>query len=75
LIDISPLRESRSFRPLWFGQVESGVVADVVSPEFSVISGGIATVASVGLVALRAPELVSYRAPAPELREGSSRDA
>jgi MFS family permease len=59
----------------YLGQVESGVVADVVAPEFSVISGGIATVASVGLIALWAPELVSYRAPAPEPREGSSRGA
>ena len=59
----------------YLGQVESGIAADVVSPEFSVISGGIATVASVGLIALWAPELVSYRAPAPERVEGSSRDA
>ena len=34
------------------GQVESGIAADAVSPEFSVISGGMATVACVGLVAL-----------------------
>jgi MFS family permease len=59
----------------YLGQVESGVVADVVSPEFAVISGGVATVASVGLIALWAPELVSYRAPAPKDREPSSRDA
>ena len=50
----------------YLGQVESGVLADALSPEFSVISGGIATVASVGLVVLWAPELVSYRAPAPK---------
>jgi MFS family permease len=59
----------------YLGQVESGVVADAVSPEFSVISGGLATIASVGLVALWAPELVSYRAPAPSAKEASSRDA
>ena len=59
----------------YLGQVESGIVADTLSPEFSVISGGIATVISVGLVALWAPEVVSYRSPAPELREGASRDA
>lgn len=59
----------------YLGQVESGVVADAVSPEFAVISGGVATVACVGLVALWAPELVSYRAPAPNAKEGSSRDA
>jgi len=52
----------------YLGQVESGVVADVVSPEFAVISGGVATIASVGLVALWAPELVSYRAPTPRGR-------
>ncbi|MEA2626597.1 MAG: hypothetical protein QOD06_2642 [Candidatus Binatota bacterium] len=59
----------------YLGQVESGVVADVISPEFAVISGGVATIASVGLVALWAPELVSYRAPAPSAKETSSRDA
>jgi MFS family permease len=59
----------------YLGQVESGVVADVVAPEFSVISGGIATVASVGLIALWAPELLSYRAPATERLEGASRGA
>ena len=58
----------------YLGQVESGIVADALSPEFSVISGGIATVASVGLIALWAPELVSYRAPAPERIKGASRD-
>ena len=50
----------------YLGQVESGIVADALSPEFSVISGGIATVVSVGLVALWAPEVVSYRTPAPQ---------
>jgi hypothetical protein len=52
----------------YLGQVESGIVADALSPEFSVISGGIAKVASVGLIAVWAPELVSYRAPAPRGR-------
>jgi MFS family permease len=59
----------------YLGQVESGVVADAVSPEFAVISGGMATVASVGLVVLWAPELVSYRAPTPSANGRSSRDA
>lgn len=59
----------------YLGQVESGVVADMVSPEFAVISGGVATLASVGLVALWAPELVSYRGPTPSAKEPSSRDA
>lgn len=50
----------------YLGQVESGVVAQAVSPEFAVISGGVATVVSVGLIALWAPETIRYRAPAPE---------
>jgi len=52
----------------YLGQVESGVVADLVSPTFSVVSGGIATLLSVVGVALWAPEVLSYRAPAPELK-------
>jgi MFS family permease len=59
----------------YLGQVESGVVADLVSPRFSVVSGGLVTLLSVVGVALWAPEVVSYRTPAPELREGPSRDA
>src|SRR5207249_3431766 len=39
------------------GQVESGVVAGLVSPEFSVVSGGVATLASVVGIALWAPEV------------------
>jgi hypothetical protein len=75
VIYVSPLRESRSFRLLWFcsspvapylGQVESGVVAKLVSPVFSVVSGGAATLLSVVGVALWAPEVISYRAPAPQ---------
>jgi MFS family permease len=50
----------------YLGQVESGVVASAVSPEFAVISGGLATIVSVGAVALWAPEVARYRAPAPE---------
>jgi len=59
----------------YLGQVESGVVADLVSPMFSVVSGGLVTVLSVVGVALWAPEVVSYRSPAPELKERPSRDA
>ena len=59
----------------YLGQVESGVAADVVSPMFSVVSGGLVTVLSVVGVALWAPEVVSYRTPAPEIKEGPSRDA
>lgn len=59
----------------YLGQVESGIVAEAFSPEFAVISGGVATIASVGLVALWAPELISYRAPAPDRLESPSRGA
>jgi len=48
----------------YLGQVESGVVADIVSPMFSVVSGGVATLLSVAGVALWAPEVVSYRSGA-----------
>jgi hypothetical protein len=50
----------------YLGQVESGVVADLVSPVFSVVSGGVATLLSVVGIALWAPEVISYRAPAPQ---------
>ncbi len=36
------------------------------------ISGGVLTIASVGVVTLWAPELVSYRAPEPEPLDASS---
>jgi transmembrane secretion effector len=57
----------------YLGQVESGVAATLVSPVFSVVSGGLVTLLSVVGVALWAPEVVSYRSPAPESR--TSRDA
>ena len=59
----------------YLGQVESGLVADFVSPTFSVVSGGVATILSVIGVAVWAPEVVSYHTPAPELNEGPSRGA
>jgi MFS family permease len=43
------------------GQVESGAVAALVSPEFAVVSGGAACVGAVALVAILVPELVAYR--------------
>src|SRR5205809_2007950 len=55
----------------YLGQVESGVAADLVSPMFSVVSGGLVTLLSVVGVALWAPEVVSYRTPAPELKRGA----
>ena len=57
----------------YLGQVESGVVADLVSPVFSVVSGGVATLLSVVGVALWAPEVMSYRSGAPA--KEPSRDA
>ena len=42
------------------GDIESGVVASLISARFSVVSGGLATVASVGVVALAYPQLAAY---------------
>jgi MFS family permease len=44
------------------GDVEAGVVARLVSPTFSVVSGGIACLVGAGLVALAYPELRRARA-------------
>jgi hypothetical protein len=44
------------------GDVEAGVVARLVSPTFSVVSGGLACVVGAGLVALAYPELRRARA-------------
>jgi len=48
------------------GDIESGAVASLVSPRFSVVSGGVATVAGVGLVALAFPGLAAYDGEAVE---------
>jgi MFS family permease len=42
------------------GDVEAGSVASAVTPRFSVVSGGLACVASVALVAFAFPELAAY---------------
>jgi MFS family permease len=42
------------------GDVESGTVAAVTSPAFSVVSGGLVCLASVGLIAAAFPELSAY---------------
>jgi MFS family permease len=42
------------------GDVESGSVAAIVSPGFSVVSGGLVCLASVGVVALAFPQLAAY---------------
>ena len=46
------------------GDVEAGLVAGLVSPTFSVVSGGLACVAGAVLVAFAYPELRRARAPA-----------
>jgi MFS family permease len=47
------------------GDVEAGVVAQLTSPVFSVVSGGIACVAGVGLLALLVPRFTRYHAGDP----------
>jgi len=42
------------------GDIESGAVAGVSSPRFSVVSGGLACLAGVALIALACPSLVRY---------------
>jgi MFS family permease len=44
------------------GDVESGTVAAIASPGFSVVSGGLVCLASVGVVALAFPQLAAYDA-------------
>jgi MFS family permease len=46
------------------GDLEAGIVAKLVSPLFSVVSGGVACIVGAGLVAVRYPELDRYRASA-----------
>ena len=42
------------------GDVESGTVAALTSPAFSVVSGGLACLASVGVIAAAFPQLAAY---------------
>lgn len=42
------------------GDIESGTVAALTSPAFSVVSGGLACLASVGLIAAAFPQLAAY---------------
>lgn len=44
------------------GDVESGSVATLASPSFSVVSGGLVCLASVGIVAVAFPQLAAYDA-------------
>ena len=43
------------------GQVEAGVVADLFTPEISMISGGVAVLGVVAVAASLAPEVIRYR--------------
>jgi hypothetical protein len=44
------------------GDIESGTVASLVSPATSIVSGGLAVLAGVGLIRFTMPELWRYRA-------------
>ena len=44
------------------GDIEAAVVAALTTPQFAVVSGGIACVIGVGVVARRFPQLATYRA-------------
>ena len=44
------------------GDIESGTVAAIASPAFSVVTGGLVCLASVGVVALAFPQLAAYDA-------------
>jgi MFS family permease len=42
------------------GDIESGTVAAIATPEFSVVSGGLVCLASVGVIAIAFPQLAAY---------------
>ena len=45
------------------GDVEAGLVAALTTPAVSIVTGGLACIAGVGILALAVPEFVRYRAP------------
>ncbi len=45
------------------GELEAGVMARVVSPVFSVVSGGVGTLIALGVIAATVPTLRAYREP------------
>jgi MFS family permease len=45
------------------GDVEAGLVASLFTPAISVVTGGVACIAGIVLVALAVPEFARYRAP------------
>jgi MFS family permease len=57
------------------GDIESGVVAGAVTPAFSVLSGGLACIAGVGVIVLAFPQLAAFdvRRDGASLRSASSR--
>jgi MFS family permease len=55
------------------GDVEAGSVASLTSTRFSVVSGGLACLAGVGLIVVAFPELVSYDADAAHPRAAAAR--
>jgi predicted MFS family arabinose efflux permease len=52
------------------GDFEAGLVASLVSPWFAVVSGGLACIAGVGILAAMAPSFVRYRPKAGADRPG-----
>ena len=57
------------------GDVEAGLVADAFSPFVSVVSGGLACIAGVGIIALLVPEFARYHAGEPDEPVRSKREA
>lgn len=58
-----------------FGDIESGVAASLTSVRISVVSGGLACVVSVGLIALLFPALMRFDAEQAELDLAASQEA
>jgi MFS family permease len=56
------------------GQVRAGIVASATSPQFAVVSGGLACLLSAAAVALWAPELRRYERPAMVTKEDGLMD-
>ena len=54
------------------GNAEAGFVAELTSAPFSVVSGGIGCILAVGVVAIKAPDLLKYSADFGEVTPGQS---